>query len=197
VVLLVAEDLAEIFAEGELVEFFGLADAAAVVADGLLLVFEVEAEHVGGLVAGLDGLVGDGRHSSEEIDPVAELEGVIEFLLGVDFELAGDVHVGRSLEDLRIIDVGDDGLEFALEILVEKIDELFAGDGVIVLLFCLWFCHGGAELAFGSEWFDLGEMRVGGEQWLVGCNGLRTPAGVPPLPPLRLFSALKYSKRAG
>ena len=45
-VLLVAEDLAEVFAEGELVELVGLADAAAVVADGFLLVFEVEAEHV-------------------------------------------------------------------------------------------------------------------------------------------------------
>jgi len=149
VVLLVAEDLAEILAEGELVELVGLADAAAVVADGLLLVVEIEAEHVGGLLAGLDRLMVDGRHSAEEIDPVAELEGVVELLLGVDFELAGDVHVGRSLEDLGVVDVGDDGLEFALEILVEEVGELLAGDGLVVRF--LFRCHGGAELAFGGS----------------------------------------------
>jgi hypothetical protein len=136
VVLLVAEDLAEIFAEGELVELVGLADAAAVVADGFLLVFEIEAEHLGGLLAGLDGLVGYGRHSSEVVDPVAELEGVVELLLGMDFELAGDVHVSRSLEDLGVVDVGDDGLEFALEILVEEVGELLAGDGLVFALVC-------------------------------------------------------------
>ena len=145
VVLLVAEDFAEVFAEGELVEGVDLADAAAVVADGFLLVFEVEAEHVCGLVAGLDGLRGYGRGATEEIDPVAELEGVAELFLGVDFELAGDVHVGRALETLGVVDVGDDGLEFALEIFVEEIDELFFGEGVVFRL--SW--HGRTELAFG------------------------------------------------
>ncbi len=56
VVGLVAEDLAEVFAEGEFVELVDLLDAAAVVADGLFFVLEVEAELVFGLVAGLDGL---------------------------------------------------------------------------------------------------------------------------------------------
>ena len=145
VVSLVAEDLAEVFAEGELVEFVDLADAAAVVADGLLFVLQVEAEHVGGLFAGLDGLGGDGRVSAEEIDPVTELEGVVEFLLGVDFELAGNVHVGCAFEALGVVDVGDDGLEFTLKIFVEEIDELFFGDGGVFLL--SW--HGRADLAFG------------------------------------------------
>ena len=133
-VLLVAEDLAEVFAEGELVELVDLLDAAAVVADGLLLVFEVEAEHVGGLVAGLYGLSGYGGGASEEVDPVAELEGVAELFLGVDFEFAGDVHVGRAFEDLRVVDVGDDGLELALEVFVEEVDELLTGHGFVVRL---------------------------------------------------------------
>ncbi len=46
VVLLLHEDLADGFADGELVELVALLDAAAVVGDGLLFVFEVEAEHV-------------------------------------------------------------------------------------------------------------------------------------------------------
>jgi len=129
VVLLVAEDFAEVFAEGELVEGVDLADATAVVADGFLLVLEVEAEHVFGLLAGLDGLGGDGGVAAEDVNPIAELEGVGELFLGVDFEFAGDVHVGRALEDLGVVDVGDDGLEFALEVFVEEIDELFLGEG--------------------------------------------------------------------
>ena len=82
-----------------------------------------------GFFAGLDGLGGDGGVAAEEVDPVAELEGVVELLLGVDFELAGDVHVGGALEDLGVVDVGDDGLEFALEVFVEQVDELGFGDG--------------------------------------------------------------------
>ncbi len=82
---------------GEFVELVDLLDAAAVVADGLFFVLKVEAELVFGLVAGLDGLGGDGRVAAEEVDPVAELEGVTELFLGMDFELAGDVHVGRAL----------------------------------------------------------------------------------------------------
>ena len=38
---------------------------------------------------------------------------MVEFLLGVDSELIGDVHVLRALEHLRVDDVGDDGLIFA------------------------------------------------------------------------------------
>jgi hypothetical protein len=30
----------------------------------------------------------------------------------------GDIHVGRSLEDLGVVDVGDDGLELAGEVFV-------------------------------------------------------------------------------
>ena len=172
-VLLVAEDLAEVFAEGELVELVGLADAAAVVADGLLLVFEVEAEHVFGLFAGLDGLGGDGGVAAEEVDPVAELEGVVELLPGVDFELAGDVHVGGALEDLGVVDVGDDGLELALEVLVEEVDELGFGDGG-GLWFWLGFCHG-ARGSLSGEWVDTGVMRAGVDG--VASRATRTARG--------------------
>ena len=124
----VAEDLAEVFAEGELVEGVGLLDAAAVVADGLFLVFEIETQHVGRFFAGLYCLGGDGWLAAEEIDPVAELESVRELFLGVDFELTGDVHVGRALEYLRVVHVGDDRLELALQIFVEEVDQFLLGD---------------------------------------------------------------------
>ena len=141
VILLLTEDVAEVFAEGELVELVGLLDAAAIVADGLLLVFEVEAEHVFGLFAGLDGLVGDGGHAAEEIDIEAEFESVFELFLGMDFELFGDIHVGGAGEDLGVVDVGDDGLELALQVFVEKGGDLLAGDGSVVLILLVLGWH--------------------------------------------------------
>jgi hypothetical protein len=146
VVLLLEEDVAELLAEGELVELVGLLDAAAVVADGLDFVGEVEAEHVFGLLAGLDGLGGDGGHAAEVVDLVGEDEGVGELFGGVDGELGGDVHVGRALEDLGVVDVGDDSLEFALEIFVEEINEFLAGDGRRFVV--RFLCHGEVRLAF-------------------------------------------------
>src|ERR1700752_2189113 len=68
VVLLLNDDVAEAFGYGELVEFVGLLDAAAVVTDGFLLVFEIEAEHFLGFFGGLDGLGSDGGHSAEIVD---------------------------------------------------------------------------------------------------------------------------------
>ena len=106
-------------------------------ADGLLLVFEVEAEHVLGLFGGFDGLGGDGGHAAEVVDVIGEGDGVGELFGGVDFELAGDVHVLRALENLRVVDVGDDGLIFAGEIFVEEVDEFFAceyGLGALAVL---------------------------------------------------------------
>ena len=121
-VLLLEEDLADLLGRGELAEFVALLDAAAVLADGLVFVVEVEAEHVFGLLGGLDGLGRDGGHAAEVVDLVGEDDGVGELFGGVDGELGGDVHVGRAFEDLRVVDVGDDGLELAGEVFVEEVD---------------------------------------------------------------------------
>ena len=68
-------------------------------------------------------------HAAEVVDLIGDGEGVGELFVGVDCELVGDVHVGRSLEDLRVVDVGDDGLVLAGEVFVEEVDELLAGEG--------------------------------------------------------------------
>ena len=153
-VLLLEEYLAEVLAEGELVELVGLLDSATVVADGFDFVVEVEAKHFLGLFAGLDGLGGDGGHAAEVVDLVGEDEGVGELFLGVDLELAGDVHVSRAFEHLGVVDVGDDGLKLALQVFVEEIDDLLAGDGLGV-------GHGWQSL-FPVAVQTLFEMRVGG-----------------------------------
>ena len=106
VILLLEEDLAEVLAKGELVELVGLADAAAVVADGLDFVVEVEAKHVLSFFAGFDGFGGDGGHAAEVVDLVGEDEGVGELFPGMDLKLAGDVHVLRAFEDLGVVDAG-------------------------------------------------------------------------------------------
>ena len=58
---------------------------------------------------------------------IGDGEGVSKLFFGVDFEFTGDVHVGRSLEDLRVVHVGDDGLILAGEIFVEEVGQFFPG----------------------------------------------------------------------
>ena len=62
-----------------------------------------------------------------------------ELFFGVDLEFAGDVHVLRSLEDLGVVDIGDDGLIFAGEIFVEEVDEFLRREGGVGRL-CVIFC---------------------------------------------------------
>ncbi len=129
VFLFLDDDGADLFAEGEFAEGFGLADALAVVADGFDFVVEVEAEHVFGFVGNFDGFGGDDGGAAEVIDLFGDDEGVGKFFGGVGFELAGDVHKLSALHGLAVGDVGDDGLVFAGEIFVEEFDEIFAGNG--------------------------------------------------------------------
>ena len=44
---------------------------------------------------------------------------MLELLLGMLFQLRGDVHVLRTLEYLRVHDVGDDRLILARQIFIE------------------------------------------------------------------------------
>ena len=57
---------------------------------------------------------------------------MIEFLLGVDFKLGGDVHVLGAGEHLRIDYVGDDGLIFAGKVFIQQLREAVAGNFVFV-----------------------------------------------------------------
>jgi len=57
---------------------------------------------------------------------------MIELLLGVDFELSGDVHVLGAAEYLRIDHLRDDGLIFAGQVFVQQLREAVAGDFVFV-----------------------------------------------------------------
>ena len=53
------------------------------------------------------------RHFAEVVDLARQGQGVIELLLGVNFQLSGDVHVFGALQHLGIDHVRDDGLIFA------------------------------------------------------------------------------------
>jgi hypothetical protein len=64
---------------------------------------------------------------------------MIELLLGVDFELGGDIHVFGAGEHLRIDYVGDDGLIFAGKVFIQQLREAVAGNFV--------FVRGGFELS--------------------------------------------------
>ena len=119
-VLLLHQDLANLFSHRVFSERFTLRDAIAVITNGLIFIVEIEAEHVSRVFRCADRLRTDHRHFAEVIDLARENQGMIELLLGVDFELGGDVHVFRALEHLGINDVRDDGLIFAGQIFVQQ-----------------------------------------------------------------------------
>ena len=95
VLLLLDQDLADVLGHGVLAQRLALADALAVVADRLVLVLEVEPEHLLGLLRRLHRLGRDRRHPAEVVDLLGDDQGVLQLLAGVLLQLLGDVHVLR------------------------------------------------------------------------------------------------------
>ncbi len=81
------------------------------------------------------GLRSDHRHFAEIVDLPRENQGMIEFLLGMDFELGGDVHILGAAQHLGINDIGDNGLIFAGKVFVQQFRESVAGNFVFG---CWW-----------------------------------------------------------
>src|SRR6266851_5199526 len=71
-------------------------------------------------------------HFTEVIDLPRDDQGMVELLLGVDFELRGDVHVLGAGEHLGIDYVADDSLILASKIFVQQLRETLAGNFVFV-----------------------------------------------------------------
>ena len=67
-VLLLDEDLADLLRQGELTERFALPDPLLVIDDGLILVIEIELQHVSRLLRDLHRLRRDARHLTEIVD---------------------------------------------------------------------------------------------------------------------------------
>ena len=88
-VLLLHEDLANLFRHREFAQRFALPDAIAVIANGFVFIVEIEPEHVFRLFRCAYRLRSDGRHFAKIVDLPRDDQSMIELLLGVDFELGG------------------------------------------------------------------------------------------------------------
>jgi hypothetical protein len=106
--------------------------SCAVIANGFVLIVEIVPEHVFWILRRAYWFGGYRRHFAEIVDLPRENQGVIELLLGADFELSGDVHVLRAREHLGIDYVGDDGLDFAGKVFVQQLREPVAGNFVFI-----------------------------------------------------------------
>ena len=126
-VLLLHENLANLFSHRIFSKRFTLRDAIAVITNGFIFIVEIVAEHVFRVFRCADRLRTRHRHFAEVIDLPRQSQGMIELLLGVNFQLSGDVHVLGALEHLGIDDVGDDGLIFAGKVFVQQLSELVPG----------------------------------------------------------------------
>ena len=107
-----------------------LLHALAIVADGVVLVVEVGAQHALGILGQHHRQRLGCRHTAQVIDVLGDRQGVLQLLARVHFQLLGNAHVFRALEGLRVDHVRDDRLILARQILVQQADELFAGHGL-------------------------------------------------------------------
>ena len=105
-------------------------DAISVITNGFIFIVEIEAEHVSRVFRCADRLRTNDRHFAEVIDLPRQGQCMIELLLGVDFELSGDVHVFGALEHLGIDDLRNDGLIFTGQVFVQQLRETVPGDFV-------------------------------------------------------------------
>jgi hypothetical protein len=125
-ILLLHEDLANLFRHCVFSKRFTLPDAIAVIANGFVFIIEIIPEHVFRIFRCAYRLGSDYWHFAEIVDLPREYQGMIEFLLGVDFELGGDVHVLGAAEHLGIDHVGNDGLIFAGKVFVQQLRKAVA-----------------------------------------------------------------------
>src|SRR5437867_13182707 len=99
-ILLLHQDLANLLSHRIFSKRFTLWNAIAVITYGFIFVVEMVAEHVSRAFRCADRLRTSHRNFAEIIDLPREDEGMIELLLGVDFELSGVVPVFGVLQHL-------------------------------------------------------------------------------------------------
>jgi len=126
--LFLGDDFPQYFPQGKLSHGVGLLNTQAIIDDGLLLIFQVEAQHVVRLVGQLYRERDCDRGPVEIIDLLGDGDGMLELLAGVDRQFGRNVVVGSALQGLAVNDVSDDRLEFPREVFVEEFDHLFPGD---------------------------------------------------------------------
>src|SRR5580698_7609653 len=127
-VLLLHEDLANLFRHRVFSKLFTLPDPITVIANRFVFILEIVAEHGFGIFRCAYGLGSDHGHFAEIVNLPREDQRMIELLLGVDLELGSDIHVLSPAEHLGINDVGDDGLIFARKVFVQQLGQASAGN---------------------------------------------------------------------
>jgi hypothetical protein len=99
-VLLLHKDLANLFRHRKFPKRFALPDAIAIVTNGVVFIFEIEPQHLFRVCRRADRFGSNRWHFTEVIDLPRDDQGMVELLLGVEFELRGDVHVLGAGEHL-------------------------------------------------------------------------------------------------
>src|ERR1700747_1046099 len=102
VVLLLHQNLTNLFRHCIFSERFALRDALAIIANGFVFIIEIVSEHVSRFLGCAHRLGRDRWHLPQIVNLTRENQGMIEFLLGVDLKLRGDIHVFCAFEYLRI-----------------------------------------------------------------------------------------------
>ena len=113
VILFIHQNLPDLLGHGKPTQSFTLSNPVPVVANGLIFVFQIEAQHLVGIVGGLHRFGLYRGHFAQIVDLARDDQCVVQFLFGMNGQLIGYVHIFGALQDLGINHVGDDGLIFS------------------------------------------------------------------------------------
>src|SRR5436190_15538555 len=92
-ILLLNDDLAYLLSHRVFAERLTLLDALPVVADGFILIVEIEPQHLSCILGCPDGLGIHARHLAQVVDLAGNHQCMLQFLPGMYLELVGDGHV--------------------------------------------------------------------------------------------------------
>src|SRR5438132_10935289 len=91
-VLLLYKDLANLFRHSEFTKRFALPDAIAVISNGVVFIFEIEPQYLFRIFRRAYLLGSNPWHFAEIVDLPRFYQGMVELLLGVEFEQHCDGH---------------------------------------------------------------------------------------------------------
>src|ERR1700757_2107579 len=96
-ILLLYKNFADGFTHRKLVKRIALTHAPTVLPNRLLLVFQIEAQHVFSALGGLHWLRYYRRHTAQIVDVVGYGESMLKLFVCMNLEFRGDIHVCRAL----------------------------------------------------------------------------------------------------
>lgn len=134
-----------------------LTNSLSIAGKRLVVVLQIEPQHVLGNFRGFHRLGDRERHPPKLVNLAGNDQSVCEFLRSIRSEFDSNVHVRRTLDELRIDHIGNTRLALAPKVFVEQSGQVISCDGLNPVMPMRRFnhvdlLHGGARPRFTRGW---------------------------------------------